>query len=75
MGAFFEFEGSMLFRVTVIDKNTYRHNTSCLYVIQPSKEDAEKYVKESVKQNIEIKSIIYLGHELSGCMFKGGHNK
>lgn len=75
MGAFFEFQGSYLFRVTVIDKMKYRNNTSSLYVIQPSKDRAIEYVKSSLRSNCEIKSIMNLGYELGGCMFKGGKEK
>jgi hypothetical protein len=43
-----------------------------LYVIQPDKKSAIKYVEENKKSDFIISRVCYLGYGLSGYMFRGG---
>jgi hypothetical protein len=61
-----------LFKVSMVSVNKWDIKKRILYVIQPSKIDAIKYVNETKNDNFIISKIWYLGHELSGRMFKGG---
>ena len=47
----------------------YLKNLKPFYVISKSKEDALEYMNRTLKSDVKIKSISYLGDELSLTMF------